>query len=91
MGENENVVTERICKIVHGQVRDKFDEHDKRFDEHGERIVVLEKSDAKKEEKIDNLCGQISGLTKAIWGMVGSVFLILIGFVVWYVETIPRR
>lgn len=87
----ESKVDKDLCKILHKQIDDKFGEHDKKLDEHEGKIGILEKSDAKKEEKIDNLCDQLKGLTKAIWGMVGSIFLILAGFLIWYIETIPGR
>lgn len=36
---------------------------------------------------IVHLVSSMSGLTKAIWGMVSAIILLLIGFFIWYVQT----
>ena len=46
-----------------------------------EKIVRL-------EEKFDSLTHSLQGLTKALWGMSGAIVSVLLGFFIWYVQTL---
>lgn len=81
-------VTKESCDMRHKRVDEKFDHHEGWLKDHEKKIDVLEKSDATNTTKIDNLCGQIASLTKSIWGLVTGIFFVLIGFVVWYIQSI---
>lgn len=79
---------EKACDERHKAVDEKINRHEKWLGEHELKIDTLTKSDATNTTKIDNLCGQISGLTKAIWGLVTGIFFVLVGFVVWYIQNL---
>ena len=70
--------------------REKHEAVDKRLDGHDTRIGVLEKSDAVNSAEIKNLGKQIGSQTKAIWGLVSGIFFVMFGFLIWYVQTLPR-
>lgn len=74
------------CLEKHKRIDERLDIHDKRLDKHGERLDKLDRSDAKKEEAISNLCRQLSGQTKAIWGLVTAILTMLAGFFIYAIQ-----
>jgi len=83
-------VSKEICEKEHQRVKEKFDHHEKWLGDHEKKIDVLEKSDATNTTKIDNLCRQIAGLTKSIWGLVATGLATLLGFFIWYIQGISK-
>lgn len=77
-----------VCKEKHVRLDERLEQHDKRLDYHEKKIDVLEKSDAANTTEIKNLCIQIGSQTKAIWGLVFSVISALVGFFIWYIQSI---
>ena len=78
--------SKELCKKEHKNVDEKISHHGGWLKDHENKIDVLEKSDAKNTTKIDNLCSQIAGLTKAIWGLVIALLTTFAGFFIWYVQ-----
>lgn len=76
-----------VCNEKHKSIDEKFERHEKWLGEHEGKIDKLDRSDATNTEAISNLCGQIGGQTKAIWGLVGIVATSLVGFFFYVVET----
>lgn len=75
-----------LCEEKHKRVDERLNHHESWLGEHEEKIDRLDRSDAAKTEAIDNLCKQIGGQTKAIWGLVSIVATGLIGFFFYAVE-----
>lgn len=67
---------------------ERHDTINKRLDDHDERLGTLEKSDAANAVQIQNLAKAIGSQTKAIWGLVSTVLVLLGGFFIWYVQSI---
>lgn len=77
---------------------------EKRLNDHAERIRCLEIKDAAQSERINSLCDKIEELAKTIenwiefaqnlfWkvlGASGGIIMILAGFFIWYVKSLPR-
>lgn len=82
-----DAVSKEICKKEHERVNERLDHHERWLGEHEGKIDVLTKSDAANTNEIKNLCRQIGSQTKAIWGLVSAILMVLIGFFVWYVQT----
>lgn len=76
------------CKNEHKRIDERLDHHERWLGEHEKKIDVLEKSDATNTTEIKNLCRQIGSQTKAIWGLVTAILMVLIGFFIWYVQNI---
>ena len=68
----------------------RIDDHKRRLDLHDEQIGILGKTDERQAVQIDNVCKQMGGLTKAIWGFASSVFFALVSFFIWYVQNIRK-
>jgi len=76
-------ITEKV-KVAHN----RLNEHEKRLDDMDVKIDYLQKSDATNTNEIKNLCSQIGSQTKAIWGLVSSIGLMLAGFLIWYIQSL---
>jgi uncharacterized coiled-coil protein SlyX len=73
---------------------------ERRLNDHAERIRLLEIGNASQNEKIDSLCRAIEKLATRIddlmeflktcmWkalGIGGTVFMVFLGFFIWYVQ-----
>ena len=83
-------IPEKVCKERHRALDEKFSRHEKWIGEHENKLDKLERSDAKNTIQIENLTKAIGAQTKAIWGLVSSVALMLIGFLIWYIQNVPK-
>lgn len=82
---------DEICKEKHRRIDECLLQNKRQIEEQDKRIDKLDRADAQKSEAINNLCLKIEGQTKAIWGLVSSIFVMLGGFFIWYVQTIGGR
>jgi len=71
-----------VC-AAHQEVRDQLRDHEK-------RIVALEKSDAEFAIRLQNLIEKIENLTGWIKALVVSIIGTGVGFIVWYIQSLPR-
>lgn len=75
-----------LCKEKHKTIDTELTRHSNWLNEHEKKIDRLDRSDAVNTTALENLCKQIGGQTKAIWGLVSSILMILLGFFIWYVQ-----
>ena len=68
---------------VHDEIRGQVQDHEK-------RIVALEKSDAEFAIKLENLLEKIDNLTGWIKALVLSIVGTGVGFIIWYIQSLPR-
>ena len=71
-----------VCP-VHGEVKDQLRDHEK-------RIIALEKADAEFAIRIENLIEKIDNLTGWIKALVVSIVGTGVGFIIWYIQSLPR-
>ena len=71
-----------VC-AAHQEVKDQLRDHEK-------RIVALEKSDAEFAIRLQNLIEKIDSLTSWIKALVISIVGTGMGFIVWYIQSLPR-
>ena len=71
-----------VC-AAHQEVKEQLRDHEK-------RIVVLEKSDAEFAIRLDNLVEKIENLTGWIKALVVSIITTGVGFIIWYIQSLPR-
>ena len=67
----------------HQEVREQLRDHEK-------RIVALEKSDAEFAIRLQNLIEKIENLTGWIKALVVSIVGTGVGFIIWYIQSLPR-
>jgi hypothetical protein len=71
-----------VC-AAHQEVKEQLRDHEK-------RIVALEKSDAEFTIRLDNLVEKIENLTDWIKALVVSIVGTGVGFIIWYIQSLPR-
>ena len=71
-----------VC-AAHQEVKEQLRDHEK-------RIVVLEKSYAEFAIKLENLLEKIDNLTGWIKALVISIVGTGVGFIIWYIQSLPR-
>ena len=71
-----------VCS-AHEELRDQLRDHEK-------RIVALEKADAEFAIRLQNLIEKIENLTNWIKALVVSIVGTGVGFIVWYIQSLPR-
>jgi len=71
-----------VCS-VHEEVKDQLRDHEK-------RIIALEKADAEFAIKLQNLIEKIDSLTSWIKALVVSIIGTGVGFIIWYIQSLPR-
>ena len=71
-----------VC-AAHQEVKEQLRDHEK-------RIVALEKSDAEFAIRLQNLIEKIENLTGWIKALVVSIIGTGVGFIVWYIQSLPR-
>lgn len=79
-----------LCKTKHVRVDEVLDSHDVLLSKHDQRIDLLERAEARSEVRMSNLCERIDSLISAIKWSMGMLVTSLIGFVIWYIQNIPR-
>ena len=58
--------------------------------DHERRIVKLEKADAEFAIRLENLIEKLESLTGWIKALVVTVVSTGIGFIIWYIQSLPR-
>ena len=71
-----------VC-AAHEEAREQLRDHEK-------RIVALEKADAEFAIKLENLVEKIENLTGWIKALVVSIIGTGVGFIIWYIQSLPR-
>ena len=71
-----------VC-AAHEEIREQLRDHEK-------RIIALEKADAEFAIRLQNLIEKIDNLTGWIKALVVSIVGTGVGFIVWYIQSLPR-
>ena len=67
-----------------------MDEMRETVKDHERRIVALEKADAEFVIRLENLLEKIESLTSWIKALVLSIVATGVGFIIWYIQSLPR-
>jgi len=71
-----------VCP-THEEIREQLRDHEK-------RIIALEKADAEFAIRLQNLIEKIDSLTSWIKALVIRIIGTGIGFIIWYIQSLPR-
>ena len=71
-----------VCEM-HKEMREQVKDHER-------RIVALEKSDAEFAIRLENLIKKIDELTSWIKALVVTLITSGVGFIIWYIQSLPR-
>lgn len=81
---------EKLCEIRHKRLDEKLEVHERRLNNHGERIDKLEQFKSSTETEIKNLIQQIQSLVTTMRWFMGLMVGTLVGFFIWYVQQLGR-
>ncbi len=77
-----------VCREKHNRIDECLTRHDKRLNNHSERIDKLEQFESSTRVELRNLIEQIKSLVNAIkWG-TGLTVSSLLAFFIWYIQRI---
>lgn len=65
----------------------QLETHERRISNHGDRLDCIEKREAARDVKIDNLCEKLEKQTKSINTLVGTIMTALVGFFFYAVQS----
>ncbi len=68
-------------------IKHKLEVHEKRINNHSERIDELERGRAATDVKMDNLCEKLEAQTKSINWLIGLMATSLLGFFFYVIQT----
>ncbi|WP_346896119.1 hemolysin XhlA family protein [Clostridium sp. UBA7503] len=68
-------------------IKHKLEVHEKRINNHSERIDELERGRAATDVKMDNLCEKLEAQTKSINWLIGLMATSLLGFFFYAIQT----
>lgn len=71
-------------------VKDKIETHDKRLNNHGERLDKLEQDNASFKTELKNLCDNLKQLTSVLKWLIGLGATTLVGFFIYSIENIIK-
>jgi len=69
--------------VAHEEIREQLRDHEK-------RVIALEKSHAEFAIRLQNLIEKIDSLTNWIKAFVVSIVGTGVGFIIWYIQSLPR-
>ena len=67
-------------------LKETLETHEKRINNHADRLDKLEIHEAARDVKIDNLCDKLEKQTRSIYGLIGIVATALVGFFFYAVQ-----
>jgi len=77
---------DRVCIEKHKRVNERLDTHERRINNHSERIDKLEQYQSRTEAKIENLCDQIKSLVTTMRWFMGLSVGALVSFFFYAVQ-----
>lgn len=72
----------KLCDEKHKRIDEKIEVHERRLNNHSERIDKLEQRGASVDARIEHLCEEIKGLVSTLkwgFGIITTIALFLLG------------
>ena len=69
---------------------DTIKRHDEQIKEHDKRLDKVEQANVEFKVQIKNLCEKIAELTNWIKALFVAIVTASIGFLIWYIQSLPR-
>lgn len=78
---HEHLEMHEQCKERFKEIISRIEAGEKVFSQHTTEIAVV-------KTNMENLVKSMNALTKALWGLCGTTLSVLIGFFVWYIQSL---
>lgn len=79
-------MNEELCLERHKRIDEKVEVHERRINNHSERIDKLEQYQSKTEAKIESLCDQIGSLVNTMKWFIGLLVGSFVGFFFYAIQ-----
>ena len=83
-------VNEELCQEKHKRLEEKCALHDKRLNNHGDRLDKIEQDNASFKVEIKTLCDNLKALTSVLKGLIGLGATSLVGFFIYSIENLMK-
>lgn len=77
---------DKLCEIRHQRLDEKIEVHDKRINNHSERLDRIELSTGKLEERLEGLINQLGSLNTTLRWFIGALIGAFISFFFYAVQ-----
>lgn len=67
-------------------LKERLDTHERRINNHADRLDKLEIREAARDVKLDNLCDKLEKQTRSIYGLIGIVATALVSFFFYAIQ-----
>lgn len=67
-------------------INHQLEAHERRINNHSERIDRIENRQAETNVRMDNLCKSIDGLTSTMKWFLGGTMSVMVGFFIWVIQ-----
>lgn len=75
-----NEYSENLCKERHKRIDEKIDVHERRINNHSERLDAIECSTSRLEERLDGLIKQLTQLNSTLKWFMGLIIGAFVSF-----------
>jgi len=79
-------MNEELCLEKHERIKEKFNTHENRLNNHSARLDKLEQDGAELKVEIKNLCKQLEGLTSILKWFIGLLIGSFVAFFFYAVQ-----
>jgi len=79
-------MNDELCSEKHKRLEEKCELHDKRLNNHGDRLDKLEQDNASFKAELKNLCENLKQLTSVLKGLIGLGATTLVGFFIYAIQ-----
>lgn len=86
MSEYRQMRTE--CKEEFEKLHRRIDKRDKMLNGQDDELKKHGVAIAKISEDVAHVTRSMNSLTRALWGLAGSMMVTLVGFVLWYIQSL---
>lgn len=75
-----------VCDEKHRRIDEKFDTHERRINNHSERIDMIERVNSRLEERLDGLIKQLSTLNSTMKWFMGLLLGGIVSFFFYAIQ-----
>jgi chromosome segregation ATPase len=81
-----NLINPEVCEEKNKSINTRLDTHEKRLNNHADRLDEIEQFRARSETQITNLCDQIKSLVTTMRWFIGLMVGAFVGFFFYAVQ-----
>ncbi len=79
-------MVDKICEERHRRLDEKIAVHERRINNHSERLDIIERTNSRLEERLDNLIKQLAALNSTMKWFIGLLVGAFISFFFYAVQ-----